>query len=172
MELLESKEFEKITVGEICEACNYPRATFYNYFDDSFDLLNYCWIAMMWDIKVDDYQDMIPEERIYILFDRIYDYFDLYRERLKKIMTNNSPSGALVMSCSLFIKQQASRIMLDCPYGNVHPVPHELMAEHYSNTIQLIIEWCFLRNKIKSKEQAEKYLRYLLRTQINNSDLR
>lgn len=66
------------------------------------------------------------------------------------------------MSCSLFVKQQTSRIMMDCPYRNVHPIPHQLMAEHYSNTLQLVIEWCFLRNKAVAKEEAERYLRYLL----------
>lgn len=162
MELLETKEFEKITVGEICEACNYPRATFYNYFDDSYDLLNYCWISMLQEIKVNDYPDMVPEERVYIIFERIYDYFDFYRERLQKIMKYNPLDGTLVMSCNLFIKQQTSRIMMDCPYGNVHPVPHQLMAEHYSNTLQLVLEWCFLRRNTVSKEDALKYLHYLL----------
>ncbi|URZ05678.1 TetR/AcrR family transcriptional regulator [Clostridium felsineum] len=162
MQILETKEFEKITVGEICEACNYPRATFYNYFDDSYDLLNYCWIAMMQEIKINDYPDMKPEERVYIIFERVYDYFNSYRERLRKIMMFNSLDGALVTSCNLFVKQQSSQIMMDCPYVDVHPIPHQLMAEHYSNTLQLIIEWCFLRKKIDSKEDALKYLRYLL----------
>ncbi|MDO5292733.1 MAG: TetR/AcrR family transcriptional regulator [bacterium] len=162
MSILETKEFEKVTVGEICEACNYPRATFYNYFDDSYDLLNYCWIAMMQDIKVDDYPDMVPEERVYIIFNRVYDYFDSYKERLQKIMMFNSLDGALVMSCSLFVKQQINRIMMDCPFANEHTIPHELLAEHFSNTLQLIIEWCFLRRKITSKEEAEICLRYLL----------
>ena len=32
--LVEKKKFEDITVNELCNACNYPRATFYNYFQD------------------------------------------------------------------------------------------------------------------------------------------
>ena len=31
--LLSEKPFEEITVGELCENAQYPRATFYNYFD-------------------------------------------------------------------------------------------------------------------------------------------
>lgn len=41
--LLSEKSFEEITVGQLCEAAQYPRATFYNYFDDKYDLLGYCW---------------------------------------------------------------------------------------------------------------------------------
>ena len=163
MQILETKRFESITVGEICEACNYPRATFYNYFDDSYDLLNYCWIAMTQEIKLDDHADMIPEERVYIIFGRVYDYFDTYRERLEKIMSNNPLDGALVMSCTLFIRRQTFSIMKECPYKEEHTMPHELLAEHFSNTLQLIIEWCFLRRRLTSKEDAEKCLRFLLK---------
>ncbi len=162
MKLLETKRFEDIKVGEICETCNYPRATFYNYFDDSYDLLNYCWIAMTQEIKIDDYNEMVPEERVFIIFDRVYDYFDSYRERFEKIMKNNLIDGALAMSFSMFVRQQTTMIMLNCPFKEEHVIPHELMAEHFSNTIQLIIEWCFLRRKITSKKGAEKCLRYLL----------
>lgn len=163
MKMLETKQFEKITVNEICETCNYPRATFYNYFDDSYDLLNYCWIAMMQDIKVDDYPDMKPEERLYILFDRIYDYFDSWKERLVKITAVNPKDGALTASCSLFVKQQTSRIMLNCPCTERYPIPYQLVAEHYSNTLQLVIEWSFLRDQLRSKQEAEKCLHYLLK---------
>ena len=41
--LLSEKSFEEITVRQLCEAAQYPRATFYNYFDDKYDLLGYCW---------------------------------------------------------------------------------------------------------------------------------
>ena len=41
--LLSKKSFEEITIGELCEEAQYPRATFYNYFDDKYDLLGYCW---------------------------------------------------------------------------------------------------------------------------------
>ena len=40
-EELSEKEFDKITVNDICQRSEYPRATFYNYFDDKLDLLQY-----------------------------------------------------------------------------------------------------------------------------------
>ena len=77
-------------------------------------------------------------------------------------MAFNALDGELVMSCSLFVKQQTNKIMMNCEYTEEHAIPHELMAEHFSNTLQLIIEWCFLRRKITTKDDAEKCLRYLL----------
>lgn len=162
MELLETKPFEKITVNEICEACNYPRATFYNYFDDSYDLLNYCWTVMMQEVRVEDYSEMKTEERLFIIFERLYDYFDSWRERLGRITAVNPPDGALVVSGTLFVKQQTLKIMMNCPCLSRYPIPYKLVAEHYSNTIQLVIEWCFLWGQISSRQEAEECLRYLL----------
>ena len=42
LSLLSEKSFEEIAVGELCEKAMLPRATFYNYFDDKYDLLEYC----------------------------------------------------------------------------------------------------------------------------------
>ncbi len=38
---LEEKSFEKISTIDICKGANVPRATFYNHFDDKYDLLRY-----------------------------------------------------------------------------------------------------------------------------------
>lgn len=40
---LSEKDFDRITVNDICKKSEYPRATFYNYFDDKLDLLEYLW---------------------------------------------------------------------------------------------------------------------------------
>ena len=44
--LLQGKTLKSITVNELCEQARYPRATFYNYFDDIYDLLSYAWIRV------------------------------------------------------------------------------------------------------------------------------
>lgn len=38
LELLEKKPFEKITIQQICEAAEINKSTFYNYFDDKYQL--------------------------------------------------------------------------------------------------------------------------------------
>ncbi len=69
--ILENKAFEDITVNELCETCNYPRATFYNYFEDIFDLLNWCWNTIGKEIQIDDYRELEPNKRTQMLFERI-----------------------------------------------------------------------------------------------------
>lgn len=33
----------------------YPRSTFYNYFDDIYDLMDYCWIVIVKDMNLEQY---------------------------------------------------------------------------------------------------------------------
>ena len=40
-ELLESKPFSKISVGDICEKCEMNRKSFYYHFKDKYDLVNW-----------------------------------------------------------------------------------------------------------------------------------
>lgn len=64
--LLSTNPFEEITVNELCRQSNYPRATFYNYFDDKYDLLNYCWYTIGSQLHLKEYAELDPEESLYI----------------------------------------------------------------------------------------------------------
>jgi hypothetical protein len=43
-----------------------------------------------------------------------------------------------------------------------YQVPAEMIAEHYSNTIEMLLEWCFVRKNRLKKENALTALDYLL----------
>lgn len=160
--LLENKAFEEITVNELCGICNYPRATFYNYFDDIFDLLNWCWFFIGKKIQIEDYKELPPNKRTQMFFDRIYSYLDKERNRINLIMQHNDLSGRLIESLKKYMFVQAKAIMWDCPEQDKYPVPFEMITAHYSNTLQLVMEWCFFRKENFSKEQAEQSINYLL----------
>lgn len=63
--LLGEKNFEKITVNELCARCDYPRATFYNYFDDKYDLVSYCWYQLGKDAHLDAAQTLPTNESLF-----------------------------------------------------------------------------------------------------------
>lgn len=100
---LKEKRIESITVAELCEKAGYPRSTFYNYFDDIYDLLDFCWGRMAEDIALDDYPVILPEKRTYVLFERCYDYLAGYRDTIAKIMDRNPMDGQFVASLRLYI---------------------------------------------------------------------
>ena len=61
--LLSEKSFESVSVNEICLQSGYPRATFYNYFDDKYDLLTCCWIKLAQAIGFEEFKSLSDSGR-------------------------------------------------------------------------------------------------------------
>lgn len=160
--LLKEKDLESTTVNEICEKSNYPRATFYNYFDDIYDLLSYSWLRISQEIRFEDYADMKAEERTEILFTRAYDYLDEKRSTLRSIMKHNPQDGRFVESMLSAVREQIYTIIVNVPCSKKYKLPYKMIAEHYANTIQMVLEWCFLRENGFTKDKASEAVKYLL----------
>lgn len=162
-QLLEKKNFETIMVNEICEISNYPRATFYNYFDDKYDLLEYCWSVLQDKMDLGDYKEFEPEKRLYEIFNRIYDFLSLNEKKLLQILRVNEIDGELLTNFRIYTKGQILQIMENCSCSQTCEIPYKIIAEHYCNTVMLVLEWCFLRDERLSKIKAHEYLAYLLK---------
>lgn len=162
LDCLKSKPLEELTVNDLCTATNYPRATFYNYFDDIYDLLNHCWIRIAEDIAIDDFSALRDEERTEVLFERCYSFLRNYEESVEKILRHNPEGGRFQESLRCFIRKHIYIIIQNCPCCVKYQVPAEMIAEHYSNTIEMLLEWCFVRKNRLKKENALTALDYLL----------
>lgn len=160
--LLQEKPLENITVNEICGKANYPRATFYNYFDDIYDLLSYAWMRVISEIKIDDYLEMESKERTETLFVRLYDYVDERKETLDKLLAANAENGYFVDSVRRVMREQIYNIIRNTPCSEKYKLPYDMIAEHYANTIILILERCFIGEKKMKKREALEAVRYLL----------
>ena len=156
LDLLKEKSFEKITIKEICDKGNYPRATFYNYFEDKYDLLKFYSYylfknAEFWENSMSTYE----------LFDKVYDYLNQYKDDIKSILMVNKQEGELVNFSRRYIRNMILEGMKDSQFKN-HQIPYEIISEHYSNTIELIIKWSFIVDNPITKDDARKYLNYFL----------
>ncbi|WP_446897067.1 TetR/AcrR family transcriptional regulator [Clostridium sp. LBM24168] len=96
LELLPNRSFEEITVNELCQQSNYPRAIFYNYFDDKYDLLNYCLYVLARQIHLEEYKNLDSEESLYILFDRTYDLIAVRQDMIQCILKFSSGENLLL----------------------------------------------------------------------------
>lgn len=162
LELLSQKSFEHISVNEICDISNFPRATFYNYFDDKYDLVDYCWYTLAKEIQVDKVTKVESDRALIIYFDRLYDIFDKNKHLLNNILQNNQFSGQLVNSFINYFKNTMQKIFRKAIDYSKYDLPVELMADHCSDTVLLVLEWIFLRQQTTTQEQAHKYLDTLL----------
>ena len=69
IELLQSKDLNKITVSELCEKADINRATFYRYYIDIFDLLE-----KMEQELIDHLKEMLPDYQDYSMKDIVEEY--------------------------------------------------------------------------------------------------
>lgn len=162
--LLTDMSLEEISVRKICDICNYPRSTFYNYFDDIYDLMDYCWIVIVKDMKLEQYMKIPVEDRTKEIFSMLYDYLDGYRPQIHKILSKNSLNGRCMSSLRLFMREQIKDLVSKCPYTKDFPLREDVMIDYYAVTIEMLLEKCFLEKIPLSKEDAVQSLGFLLGT--------
>lgn len=97
-------------MGELCEGAQYPRATFYNYFDDKYDLLEYCWQTLAAQIGLSEYHHAPENEMLYLYFDRIYDFTRENKSTVSQILLHNPENGYMVSSFRSFLSGQMREI--------------------------------------------------------------
>lgn len=161
--LLQEKKLESITIAELCAKTNYPRSTFYNYFEDIYALMDYCWESLGARTKIDDFQSIDHSERTLALFGMAYDFMEENRGSIDKLLKHNQPDGAMLRSFDNFIKKTIYCMVSECEFSYKYPVPNEIIAQHYSNTVQMILTACFM-DKTITKKEALTYLDFLLGT--------
>lgn len=163
--LLSEKSFESISVNEICLRSNYPRATFYNYFDDKYDLLTCCWMKLSLMIGFEDLKELSEKgekkEVIYLFADRVYDLGSENLSLILKIVSFNNESGYMFTSLKFFMGN-VIREMLEGGVSHELPVPKEIIATHHSNTLILVMEYAFTNINKCTKDDVKNYLGILL----------
>ena len=164
IDLLQKNKLEQITITMLCEESTYPRSTFYNYFDDVFDLLDCILEKLFEEVSVNDFQTIAPDIRTILLFERAYDVLDRYSEIISKIVKKNDYNGSFMLKVRSSIRGTITYIIENSECIAKYKVSKEIMQIHYSNTIELVLEKCFLTTETITKEEAVKTLDFLLGT--------
>ena len=159
-DLLQHQSFESISVQTLCNAANYPRSTFYNYFDDIYDLLDFCLHAPIRSFDRAKYEAYQPEQRVYAMFSDLYDLIESKREAFSFVYQNNRPAGVLQSSLIKRLKQEVFSALTDA--APERPLPRDMVAEHCCNVIYLLLSWNSLHEDKLSKEEAMEAVRHLL----------
>ena len=160
--MLADMSLEEISVQKICDICNYPRSTFYNYFDDIYDLMDYCWITIMKDMDIEKYLNVQGEQNTEQIFFLLYEYLDRYRPQIYRILLKNSLEGRCMASLRAFMKKQIGQIISKCPGTRDFPVREDIMVDYYAATLEMLLEKCFFAKEQLSKEEALQTVGFLL----------
>ena len=156
-ELVVRMPFEKITIKQIADGAGVIRVTFYNHFQDKYDLL--AWIVR---------REILDPVRI-LISNR------MYRETLVLIFSNLQRDRAFYMRAVKIEGQNSfSGIVMDCAYelvldmfrergtGQGHPahpwMNPENLARYYANSMSyVVLEWIRAGMTIPPEEIATVY---------------
>lgn len=162
IKLLEKKSFDTIQVQEICEESMIPRATFYNYFDDKFDLLYWCFSCL--EKSVYPEIDTVMDHSINIdeIITNLFDLADQYRPVLDRILKTNPTDGGLYKEFSSYFLSGSMRIMKSCTLTPELKVPADMIAKMYAYAFLTVFEWAYIDKHKASREELLKYLHVLI----------
>ena len=160
--LLTEKSFEEIAVGELCEKAMLPRATFYNYFDDKYDLLEYCFMTARKQLDTGRRDTGDCVDRMNTLMENCIDFLDRNRETAQAVLRNNPPNLYLINQLRFYLLSNMSAAFRSDPHSHRFKVPQEMAANLYSQVILIILEWKYLDGKGCSKAQAKEYLKQMV----------
>lgn len=163
LELVSEQSLEQVRVNAICEHADYPRATFYNYFADKYDLLNHCWARFAASMEPQDFEG--ASDGFHTLFDRFANLFNRHSELMKAIFAHNGLDGALMRSLTSYF---TARVRESCRTNHCYRLevsdgmPQDLLADFCANTMLLIVRWTFLSTTPISREQVHALIDQLI----------
>lgn len=140
----------------------FPSSYFLQLFDDKYDLLNYCWHLLSNQIYLNEPSNAASEKILSTLFDRTYYLLSSHNDLLNDILKNNPSNSSLINHFSNYLKRVIQNIFHEYLDFSSKDIPLELVVDHFSNTVMLILEAIFLKKQPVSLEEAHKYLTFLL----------
>lgn len=130
--LLTRKDFEKLTVREIAEAADLNRVTFYQHFEDKYDLLEKCAQHEI-DAMLEECEGDKMEDRIRLAFTYIQDH-----QKNFKILSHSSVGYILPHVLKETLKK---RIEDDHPSSDSPSLSVQMQTEVFVCAIAGMFEW-------------------------------
>jgi len=153
-DLLEKKSFDQIQIKEICEESMIPRATFYNYFEDKYDLLDYVFEeALAPALGGSTYEEIIAV---------LFDHAEKYQTHLVKILRKNPVGSTFVRLYEEFFRGGVYRYIYRSGVYDGYDIPQELMAQVTADVILDVYEWVYIKGNKIPREEIGRYIEKML----------
>lgn len=165
--LLSQKNFDQITVQEICEEAMVRRTTFYQHFEDKHDFLG--WFIRerqheFTEASVEGISPENPQEYYAQVIRNVLKYLS-ENERTVHLLMDAGVQGRLLMdafskACVENVTNRLERIPgIGQKLGNV-PIP--FLAEFYTGGVIAAARWWFSNGKPCSEEEMAGYIRWTI----------
>ena len=162
IELMREKDFENLSVSEICDRAGVHRATFYKHFDDKLEFIRYCFETQLAGIEIDGIiKDPTPENlRAGIMFcvAEIFKFIDKNMELLEVICSEKyhmSLGSSFFSALNKFCFDKFN-YAISAPSHQV-----EILSTFYSSALIGVIRWYVTGEKnIDTKGDIFRFLEH------------
>lgn len=166
-ELLAEEPFEKITVMQICNHSMIPRATFYNYFDDKYDFLDYYW--------AEHFMQVLPHipQKSYNTIDyltQVLENLSLYLQKhfdTSKSIYKINQHGQFFLSMLNYVTNRTMKVLeYDTELQKSTSTPLSLTANFLASSTLTIGFWWIEHQEEATLEDICSYFRLLVKNTL------
>lgn len=156
-ELINKKPFPKITVGDIVEACNINRNTFYYHFENMYDLLYWAYKQEI-EVIIQNYKNR--SLNITEIFDVILDYID---ENINLCQTTYTSLGDSEMQ-NMFSRELntlttlAANFLVESKNTPVSEDYKSFLIYHFSSSLSSEIVWYIKYHEYLDRNRFRQYI--------------
>ena len=157
--LLTKKDFNEITVREICRVGLIPHSTFYNYFEDKYDVIRWTFFKEVYkyypevDIVMNHYANIDK------CADAICDFIDKNKGILSKVAKKNPMNGAYHQIISQCCYEFGLMLAANCTRDKNFDYPYEVVFNNYINGVIEILNQSFYFGKTYTRKQIHNYFK-------------
>ena len=156
LELLKVKSFDDIKVTEICDKALIHKTTFYNHFEDKYELLNYVLLKIHNEIN----EQVKKDNGIINYYLSIAKYYIRYikdnPELFKSIITNDN-NVSINLFQRLYVKDIEKNI------SNISNIPVNYVAHFYVSAVLAVISEWFINGMKEDEETLLDYISNLIK---------
>ena len=153
VELLMQKDFDEITIQELCDRSMISKSSFYNYFEDKYDLLRFffqtCKNAVTQTTDNSYTADAFP---------RLLDCAEQYRDVIRDILKYNKENSTFRLELAGYFNQVFERLARNMPRPGCENIPVEIRCRINAYTFLTIFEWAYSQERVVSREEVTSYL--------------
>lgn len=169
LNLMKTKNFEKIKISDICEEALINRSTFYAHYDDKYELL----IDLFEERKLsllkvfeDNENKAFSKEYLMELLSILIDHIEENKEIYSAILANNR-NGILIDFLIDAIERDVSEKLKDNSEIKISDLPLDIIVKFYAGGLINIGIDCITRTKKYSKKELLLYIDKLIPDKIS-----
>jgi len=164
--LLETFNYEEITVLQLCKEAGVKRATFYLHYKDIDQFLDICLTAIFNELFPPISQDVpLPKQDEYLicLFKKIFDFVEENFDMLKLLVEKINSRTLFQLFYSAMCNEMTGKVNDLTKKGYFFKVPAEVLSKYYAGALIGLIKWWLMSGTAVTKEELTGYFSLLIK---------